>query len=98
MKYHKQLKRNDILRHGWAKILMMIASELSRAAHLPQRSKEYRSSYLRAKELFGVLESDPGLPEKEASQLLLYYRSFIDYHSVNAGKLYEQFMGLSAGA
>ena len=97
MKYHKQLKRNDILKYGWARMLMMIASELSRSAHLPQRSKEFRSSYLRAKELLGVLESAPGLPEKKASQLLLYYRSFIDYQSVDAGQLYEQFMGLSAG-
>jgi len=98
MKYHKKLGRNDVLKHGWARILMMIASELSRSARLPQKSKEARSSYLRAKELLGVLESDPDLPENKASKMLSYYRSFTDHYSVDAGKLYEQFMKLSAGA
>ena len=98
MKYHKKLERKDVLRHGWAKILMMIASELSRAAHLPQKSKEAKSSYLRAKELLGVLESDPDLPNNRASKMLSYYRSFTHYYSMDAGKLYEQFMKLSANA
>lgn len=77
-------------------MLMMIASELSRSAHLPLKSKEYRSSYLRAKELLGVLESDPALPQNKASKLLLYYYSFVKYYSINAGQLYEKFMDLSA--
>jgi hypothetical protein len=96
MKYHKKLERRDVLKHGWARVLMMIASELSRSAHLPQKSKEAISSYLRAKELLGVLESDPDLPNNKASKMLLYYRSFNDHYSFNAGKLYTQFMKLSS--
>jgi hypothetical protein len=97
MKYHKKLERKDLLKHGWARILMMIASELSRSAHLPQKSKEARSSYLRAKELLGVLESDPGLPDDKAAKMSAYSRSFTDYYSLDAGKLYGKFMKLSAG-
>ncbi|MEA3493734.1 MAG: hypothetical protein U9R38_05045 [Candidatus Margulisiibacteriota bacterium] len=72
MKYHKKLKREDLLKYGWKNILRMTASELSRAHSLSKNGggKELEMCFLRAKELFGVLEVDSSLRPATAIKLL----------------------------
>ena len=72
MKYHKKLTREDVAKQGWDRINSMIASELSRADHLSRNGggAEVKMCEYRAKELFGVLESEPSIPYKVAKGLM----------------------------
>ena len=98
MKYHKKLTREDVAKQGWRRILLMTASELSRADHLSKNGggKEVEMCVSRAKELFGVLESEPSLPLKIAHSLLAMLNEITKSSDIKYGKLYNNFMALSS--
>ena len=98
MKYHKKLTREDVARQGWNKILLMIASELSRAGHLSKNGggKEEKMCVSRAKELIGVLESEPSLPSKIALTLLKTLDNFSQPSKNKYEYLYNNFMTLAS--
>jgi hypothetical protein len=98
MKYHKKLTREDIAKQGWNRMLLMIASELSRADHLSKNGggTEVKMCVSRAKELFGVLESEPSLPSKIAHSLLSMLNEIRKSSNIKYGKLYNNFMTLAS--
>ena len=98
MKYHKKLTREDVAKQGWDRIILMIASELSRAEHLSKNGggKEIEMCILRAKELFGVLESKPSLPLNIAYGLLAMLNEIAKSSNIKYGKLYNGFMALAS--
>jgi hypothetical protein len=98
MKYHKKLSREDVAKQGWDRIILMIASEMSRADHLSRNGggAEVEACVLRAKELFGVLESEPSLPSKTAHRLLSMLNEIRKSPNIKYGKLYNNFMILAS--
>jgi hypothetical protein len=98
MKYHKKLTREDVVKQGWDRIILMIASEMSRAEHLSRNGggTEVEMCILRAKELFGVLESDPSLPSTTARSLLAMLYKITKSSKIQYGKLYNSFMALAS--
>jgi hypothetical protein len=98
MKYHKKLKREDVVKQGWNRILLMIASELSRAEHLSKNGggKEVGMCVLRAKELFGVLESDPSVPADIGMSLFAMIHKITKPAKMQYGRLYNSFMALAS--
>ncbi len=94
MKYHKKLKRTDLLKYNWKQILMMAASEFSRADSLgASKGKELNNCLLRAKELIGVMEIDPTIPQSSALALLAMTKTLANPDSKT---LYLQAMKLAA--
>jgi len=98
MKYHKKLKRTDLLKYSWKQILMMAASEFSRADSLcsglgASKSKELDNCLLRAKELIGVLEIDPTISQSSALVLLTMIKAL---SNPDPKTLYLQAMQLAA--
>lgn len=98
MKYHRKLTRVAVSRQGWERIVLMIASELSRADHLSKNGggAEVEMCVLRAKELFGVLESESSVPFKAAKRLLLMLKEFAKPSNIGYGKLYNNLMALAS--
>ena len=98
MKYHKKLSREDVAKQGWDRIVLMIASELSRADHLSKNGGglEVTMCVLRAKELFGVLESMPSLPSTIARRLFETLSQIIKPSKTQYRKLYNRFMALAS--
>ncbi|MFH1709907.1 MAG: hypothetical protein ABH860_02400 [bacterium] len=98
MKYHKKLTRKDVAKQGWNRIILMIASELSRADHLSKNGggAEVETCILRAKELFGVLESEPSLPYNIGRRLLTMLHKITRPSKIQYGKLYNSFMALAS--
>ena len=99
MRYHKQLTRKKLLKYGWKKILLMAASEFSRAESLSDNGggRELKNCLLRAKELLGVTESDHTIPNKQALNLLKITRQMADMSNVNPGKIYKLSMRNALG-
>ena len=97
MKYHKKLKREVALKYGWRKLLLMIASELSRANSLSQDGggAEVNMCLMRAKELLGVLEIDPSLPPNIGLSLLPILKKRFPSFRRNYATLYNKFMTLA---
>ncbi len=83
---------------GWARIVLMIASELSRADHLSKNGggKEVGMCVSRAKELFGVLESEPKLPSTIANRLLATLKELTKPSNIKFSRLYNNFMALAS--
>ena len=98
MKYHKKLARKDVAKQGWNRMLLMIASELSRADHLSKNGggAEVKMCVLRAKELFGVLESESSIPSRIADHLLTILAELIKPANIKFRKLYDDFMALAS--
>ena len=97
MMHHKNLTRKDLLKYGWKKLLMMAASEFSRAESLSKNGggKELKSCLLRAKELLAVLETAPSIPQSSALELKKITRAMVDPFSVNPEVLYNKSMRLA---
>lgn len=98
MKYHKNLTRKALLKHGWQKLLMMAASEFSRADSLANNGggKELRSCLLRAKELLGITETDPSIPSLKGIKIFALTRSLVDPSTVVPKTLYNRSMALAS--
>lgn len=98
MKYHKKLTRKDLLKYGWKKLLMMTASEFSRANSLANNGggKELKHCLLRAKEIFSVLETDPSIPSQTGLKLIPIARSLIDLAKSKSGYLYTKAMDIAS--
>lgn len=98
MKYHKQLKREDLIKQGWDRMLLMIASEFSRAERLSKNGggKEVEMCVLRAKELLGVLESDPSVPVNVGRSLFAILHQIMKPEKMRYGRLYNSFMALAS--
>lgn len=98
MRYHKNLTRKDLLKYGWKKLLMMAASEFSRAGSLVDSGggRELKSCLLRAKELFSVLETDLSIPQAPALKLQQIARDMVDPFDVNPEKMYHKSMMLAS--
>jgi len=98
MKYHKKLTREDVAKQGWNRIILMIASELSRAKHLSRNGggSEVEMCISRAKELFGVLESEPSLPDNIGKSLFAMLYKITGPTKIQYGKLYNGFMALAS--
>ena len=98
MKYHKKLTREDVAKQGWNRIILMIASELSRAEHLSKNGggAEVEMCISRAKELFGVLESEPSLPYNIGKGLFVMLHKITGPTKIQYGKLYNGFMALAS--
>jgi hypothetical protein len=96
MRYHKNLTRKDLLKYGWKKLLMMAASEFSRAESLSNNggSKELKSCLLRAKELLGVMETDSSIPSSQGAKLFHLTKSLVNPFKINPKRLYNKSMGL----
>ena len=64
MRYHKNLSAERLRQMPWKNQVGLVASELSRAAHLRESGggPEIAGCLQRARELLGVLESVPGVP------------------------------------
>ena len=98
MKYHKKLNRTDLLKYGWKTILMMAASEFSRASNLSRNGggKELKGCLLRAKELLGVIEIDPSIPQAAGIKLAGLANKLIEPSRINLKTLYNQSMSLAS--
>ena len=98
MMYHNNLSRKDLLKYGWKKLLMMAASEFSRAESLSGNGggKELKSCLLRAKELLGVLETDSSIPSAQALKLQKIMKMMVDPFKANPKMLYKRSMHLAA--
>lgn len=98
MKYHKSLTRKELLRLGWRKLLMMAASEFSRAQSLSQNGggKEVKSCLLRAKELLGIMETDNKIPQASGLRLLPLLRDMVNLFEIDPKKLYSRSMRLAS--
>ncbi len=98
MMYHKNLKRKDLLKYGWKKLLMMAASEFSRAESLSKNGggKELKSCLLRAKELLAVLETDSSIPSSCALKLQQIMRMMVDPFKASPKNLYNRSMRLAS--
>ncbi len=98
MKYHKKLQRTDLLRYGWRTILMMAASEFSRASNLAANGggKERQNCLLRAKELLGVMETDGSIPKTTASKLLALTNIMKDPFLADPSSMYKKSMQLAS--
>jgi hypothetical protein len=98
MKYHKKLSREDVAKQGWNRIILMIASELSRAKHLSRNGGgiEVEMCISRAKELFGVLESEPSLPDNIGKGLFAMLYKITRPTKIQYGNLYNRFMALAS--
>lgn len=96
MKYHKNLTRKELLKYGWKKLLMMAASEFSRAESLSNNGggRELRSCLLRAKELMAVMETDPSIPLSSGSRLFLLTKALVRLFEINPKTLYNRSMEL----
>jgi hypothetical protein len=96
MKYHKNLTRKQLLEYGWKKLLMMAASEFSRAESLSNNGggKELRSCLLRAKELLAVMETDPSIPSSSGIRLFRFTKALISPFEINPKTLYNKSMEL----
>ena len=98
MKYHKNLTRKDILKYGWKKLLMMAASEFSRAESLSNNGggKELRSCLLRAKELMAILETDHSIPSSDGSRLFKLTKEMVNPFKIDPQNLYNKSMRLAS--
>ncbi|MBU0686522.1 MAG: hypothetical protein KKB81_01530 [Candidatus Margulisbacteria bacterium] len=98
MKYHKNLTRKDLLKYGWKKLLMMAASEFSRAESLANNGggKELKSCLLRGKELLGITETDPSIPSSKGVRIFNLTRSLVSPVAVAPKTLYRIAMRLAA--
>lgn len=98
MKYHKKLTREEVAKQGWNRIILMIASEFSRADHLSKNGdgSEVKACVLRARELFGVLESEKNIPSNIASNLLVILKEIARPSNLKYGKLYNNFTALAS--
>lgn len=98
MRYHKNLRRKDLLKYGWKKLLMMAASEFSRAKNLSDNGggKEIKSCLLRAKELLAVLETDPAIPISPALKLQKITRIMVRPFDIDPRSLYSKSMRLAS--
>lgn len=94
MRYHKNLTRKDLLKYGWKKLLMMVASEFSRAESLSNngRGKELKSCLLRAKELLGVAETDYSIPPSCGLKLYRFTKALVRPFKINPKSLYKRAM------
>ena len=77
---------------------MMVASEFSRAESLSNNGggKELKNCLLRAKELFGVLETDASIPVATARKLLPLTKELLTPLKANPGSLYNKAMRLAS--
>jgi hypothetical protein len=98
MIYHKNLTRKDLLKYGWKKLLMMAASEFSRADSISNNGggKEYESCFLRAKELLAVLETDRSIPAQSGLKLNKFIKMTIAPSNIRAKTIYHKAMALAA--
>lgn len=100
MRYHKNLTAESLRRLPWRSQVGMIASELSRVRHLRESGggPEIIGCLQRARELFGVLESSPRLPQEVAAVLAEFARELGQNRLANApakaGDFYQQLMAL----
>ena len=64
MNHHKHLTAERVRQMPWTSQAGMVASELSRAGNLAkaQGTEEARRCLLRARELMGILETNPAIP------------------------------------
>jgi hypothetical protein len=76
----------------------MIASEFSRAKHLSKNGggSEVEACVLRARELFGVLESEKNIPSNIAKSLLVILKEIAKPSNIKYGKLYTNFTALAS--
>jgi len=86
MKAHRNLTRQDVLRYGPAKLCLMIASEFHRAVSRCETTPNVISCYSRAKELMGILETQP-LPLQVSHRLKPIYKRAIDIHLLAESEL-----------
>ena len=72
MKYHPNLQPARLRAMPWYRQLAMVDSELSRACNLLKQGggAEVSGCLMRARELMGVLESQPVIPEEYGPKLL----------------------------
>lgn len=98
MKYHKKLKRTDLAKYDWKTILKMAASEFSRAISLSKNGKgeERLNCLYRAKELFGILEIDPSIPQETAAKLLPITQQMTRPQQTNPSSMYKKSMALAS--
>ena len=98
MRYHKNLTRKDLLKYGWKRLLMMAASEFSRADSLSNNGggKELKSCLLRAKELLAVMETDLSIPQSSAIKLQQITRAMVRPFEADPKGLYSQSMRLAS--
>ena len=98
MKYHKKLKRTDLLKYNWKQLLMMAASEFSRADSLFKngQGRELDNCLLRAKELLGVLEIDPSIPQAPAIELQTMTKQMTSLNAAASKTLYSKAMALAS--
>jgi hypothetical protein len=98
MRYHKNLTRKDLLKYGWKKLLMMAASEFSRAESLSNNGggKELKSCLLRAKELLAVMETDPAIPSSLGLKLQQITKTMISPFEINPKIMYQKSMRLAS--
>jgi len=98
MRYHKNLTRKQLLKFGWKKLLMMAASEFSRAKNLSGNGggKEMESCLLRAKELLAVMETDSHVPNASGLKLQPLLRAMVNPFEVDPQKLYLKSMFLAS--
>jgi hypothetical protein len=77
MKYHPNLQPARLRAMPWYRQLAMVDSELSRACNLLKQGggAEVSGCLMRARELMGVLESQPVIPEEHGIRLLEVTRS-----------------------
>ena len=77
---------------------MMAASEFSRASNLANHGsgKELQNCLLRAKELLGVIETDPTIPPPSAIKLLGLSKKLTKPLHINPKSLYNQSMSLAS--
>lgn len=98
MRYHKQLKRTDLVKYNWKTILKMAASEFSRASSLRNdgKGKELSNCLMRAKELLGILEINPSIPKITAIKLLSLTNQMINPLEVDPNSMYKKSMLLAS--
>ena len=98
MKYHKKLSRTDLAKYDWKIILMMAASEFSRANSLSGKGngKELVNCLMRAKELLGILEINPAIPKATAAKILPLTLQMVNPLKVDPFYMYKNSMALAS--
>ena len=77
---------------------MMAASEFSRANSLANDGggKEMQNCLLRAKELLGVAETDPSIPQTTGIKLFNLTNKLLKFPKLDPKLLYDQSMALAS--
>ncbi len=91
MRNHKSLKPEDIIKHGPAKIALMVASEFLRASNGSQYRADVITCYERARELMGVLETVP-MDDETGSFLKPIYKECIATNLLKNENLNPEFI------